>query len=98
MKPLLARLGRSELLEDKTFVEYRANPGALVNIRYQITDGKDKGGRVITEPMTMVYEGIFVKEFTLFYGDRLTWFVTEEDEEGDVSIFEDEGDDEDDFV
>ena len=62
-------------LYDKTFVEYRANPGALVNIRYQITDGKDKGGRVITEPMTRVYEGIFVKEFTLFYGDHLKYQV-----------------------
>ena len=29
-------------LYDKIFVEYRANPGALVNIRYQITDGKDR--------------------------------------------------------
>ena len=65
-------------LYDKIFVEYRANPGALVNIRYQITDGKDKGGRVITEPMTMVYEGIFVKEFTLFYGDHLKYQVIEE--------------------
>ena len=65
-------------LYDKTFVEYRANPGALVNIRYQITDGKDKGGRVITEPMTRVYEGIFVKEFTLFYGDHLKYQVMEE--------------------
>lgn len=27
--------------------------------------------------------GLFVKEFTLFYDDRLTWFVTEEDEEGE---------------
>lgn len=49
-----------------------------MNIRYQITDGKDKGGRVITEPMTMVYEGIFVKEFTLFYGDHLKYQVIEE--------------------
>ena len=65
-------------LYDKIFVEYRANPGALVNIRYQITDGKDKGGRVIIEPMTMVYEGIFVKEFTLFYGDHLKYQVIEE--------------------
>ena len=64
-------------LYDKIFVEYRANPGALVNIRYQITDGKDKGGRVITEPMTMVYEGIFVEEFTLFYGDHLKYQVIE---------------------
>ncbi|MFQ9153443.1 MAG: DUF5717 family protein [Blautia sp.] len=33
---------------------------------------------VITEPMTRVYEGIFVKEFTLFYGDHLKYQVMEE--------------------
>ena len=33
---------------------------------------------MITEPMTRVYEGIFVKEFTLFYGDHLKYQVIEE--------------------
>ena len=29
-----------------------------------------------------VEPGIFVREFTLFYGERLTWFITEVQEDG----------------
>ncbi len=62
---------RTFQLYDKTFVEYRANPKALVTIRYQMK-------RALAEPMTQVFEGIFVKEFTLFYGESLTYSIVEE--------------------
>lgn len=69
---------RAYQLYDKTFVEYRANPKALINIRYQITSPKEKEGRIRMEPMIHVFEGIFVKEFTLFYGDHLSYQIVEE--------------------
>lgn len=83
MKPLLARLGRSELLEDKTFVEYRTNPAHKVILHYVIESDRMKQCDYVAERLYPEEPGIFVKEFTLFYGDRLTWFVTEEDEAGE---------------
>ena len=36
----------------------------------------------VAERLYPVEPGIFVKEFTLFFGDRLTWFITETAEDG----------------
>jgi hypothetical protein len=71
-------LQRAFQLYDKTFVEYRANPKALVRIRYQIDSPERAEGTVHVEPMNHVFEGIFIKEFTLFYGETLTCRVEEE--------------------
>lgn len=91
-KSFPAEYQRSFQLYDKTFVEYRANPKALVNIRYQITDGKEGEARILTEPMIHVFEGIFVKEFTLFYGDHLKYQVVEEWNQNtrESAVFEEE--------
>lgn len=60
-------------LEDKVIVEEQADPDDLVTLHYKLDtlSGEDK-----TEPMTCVYRGIFQKTFTLFYGEKLTYFVT----------------------
>ncbi len=71
-------LQRAFQLYDKTFVEYRANPKALVRIRYRIDSPERAEGTVHAEPMNHVFEGIFIKEFTLFYGETLTCRVEEE--------------------
>ena len=78
MKPLLARLGRGELLEDKTFVEYRTNPAHKTVLHYVIETPREKNCSYVAERLYPVEPGLFVKEFTLFYGERLTWFITEE--------------------
>ena len=78
MKPLLARLGRSELLEDKTFVEYRANPEHKVILHYVIESPRMKNCNYVAERLYPVEPGLFVKEFTLFYGDHLKYQVIEE--------------------
>ena len=83
MKQLLGRLGRPELLEDKTFVEYRANPAHKVILHYVIESPRIRNCNYVAERLYPVEPGLFVKEFTLFYGDRLTWFVTEEDGQGE---------------
>lgn len=83
MKRLLGRLGRPELLEDKTFVEYRANPAHKVILHYVIESPRIRNCNYVAERLYPVEPGLFVKEFTLFYGDRLTWFVTEEDGQGE---------------
>lgn len=67
------RLRREYLLEDKFVVEYRANPADDVVLHYRLNDEKEQSFL-----MQNTFEGIFTKEFVLFYGDRLTWYFTVE--------------------
>ncbi len=82
MKPLLERLGEPYLLEGRTFVEYRANPSHKVILHYVMDTPREKNCNYIAERLYPSEQGVFVKEFTLFYGERLTWFVTEIQEDG----------------
>lgn len=82
MKPLLERLGKPWILEDKMFVEYRANPAHKVTIHYVTETMRDSSCNYVAERLYPVEPGLFVKEFTLFYGERLTWFITEMQEDG----------------
>lgn len=82
MKELLAQLGKPQLLEDKTFVEYRTNPARKVVIHYVVETPREKQCSYVAERLYPTEIGVFVKEFTLFYGERLTWFVTETLEDG----------------
>lgn len=85
MKELLGKLGRPQYLEDKTFVEYRTNPGHKVVIHYVIETPKEKQCSYVAERLYPTEIGVFVKEFTLFFGERVTWFVTETVEDGTES-------------
>jgi len=82
MKVLMERLGKPYTLEDKTFVEYRTNPANKVVIHYVIETQREKSCSYVAERLYPVEPGIFVKEFTLFFGERLTWFITETAEDG----------------
>ena len=82
MKPLLARLGKSWILEDKYFVEYRANPAHRVVLHYVLESPREKNCSYMAEQLYPLVPGVFVREFTLFYGERLTWFVTEIRDDG----------------
>lgn len=72
-----AKLLRRFHLHDKYFVEYRTNPKNHITMHYTLNGGKER-----SVPLDHVYQGIFVKEFTLFYGDKLEWYLTIEDAEG----------------
>ena len=74
---------RSELPEltlynDKTIVEYRTNPGMRVKLHY-IIEGDEEEENYHTEEMRNMYGGIFSKEFILFFGENLQYYITEED-------------------
>lgn len=58
---------------DQTVVEYRANPAGRVEIHY----AKNGEEEMTTEVMQCV-GGVFVKNFTLFYGESLQYYFTEE--------------------
>ena len=63
---------------DKTFVEYRTNPKHKVYLHYCLGEEGQEAEEFQVESMKNLYEGIFSKEFTLFYGDQLTYYMTEE--------------------
>ncbi len=71
-------------IKDKTMVEYRANPRKRVVIHY-IYENKEHKKLYITEDMKNVYEGIFVKQFVLFYGEQIQYYITEEDKDGEIT-------------
>lgn len=65
-------------LSDRTFIEYRADPKASVNIHYVLQHDEANSGEYCKEPMVNMYEGIFVKSFTLFFGEKLQYYITED--------------------
>ena len=67
------RLRREYHLDDKFVVEYRTDPADDVLLHYRLNDGKEQ-----SLLMQNTFEGIFSKEFVLFYTDRLTWHFTVE--------------------
>ena len=63
---------------DRTFIEQKAAPEDQVILHYRLSqdDGENGDGSWRSEPMTMVYRGIFSREFLLFYGERLSYYIT----------------------
>lgn len=55
-------------LYDKYFVEYRGNPGEHISIVYSYNDKEP-----VEEEMIEIYEGIFVKQFVIFFGESIEY-------------------------
>lgn len=72
------------LIADKTMVEFKTNPLHRVVIHY-IYENSDKKKNYISMDMKNVYEGIFVSEFVLFYGEAIQYFITEETPGGEMA-------------
>lgn len=67
-------------MEGKVYVEYHTKPENRVKISYlydnsELTD-------FVSEEMKHIGYGFFVKEFILFYGEMLQYYITEENEGG----------------
>ena len=65
-------------LDDKTCVEYHADPQAKVTLVYALDTGLGSQPEYKTQPLANVYEGIFTRTFTLFYGEILHYYFIEE--------------------
>ena len=61
-------------LDDKTYVEYHTSPAAKVTLFYKLDSGTGNGKGYKSEPARNVYEGIFSRTFTLFYGETLHYY------------------------
>ena len=73
-------------LYDKYYVEYRTDPKKRVKIRYAFEAARGECN-FVTEEMTNVCYGIFVKEFVLFSNESLQYYIIEE-EDGEEVITE----------
>lgn len=62
-------------LYDKIFVEYRANPQSHVVLHYS---RDEDGQQFVTEDMLDLYGGIFVKQFVVFFGEMIQYYISEE--------------------
>ena len=65
-------------MADKTIIEYRANPRARACIHYVILHENGESDEYRTEYMREVYGGVCFKEFILFFGESLQYYITEE--------------------
>lgn len=67
-------------LDDKAFAECRTDKRAKVTLYYALDQGLGRTLAYKSEPLKNNYEGVFVKTFTLFYGEVLHYyFVIEKD-------------------
>lgn len=66
---------------DKTLVTYHSKPGNQVVIHYLIAQDEVDNNEYCSEPMEMIYDGVYEKAFVLFFGDAVQYYITEETEE-----------------
>ena len=65
-------------LFDKTIIEYHANPRGKACIHYVILRENGESDEYTSEYMREVYGGVCFKEFILFFGESLQYYITEE--------------------
>ncbi len=70
--------GHQLFLSDKTIIEYRAMDTGMVRLHYLLMKGNDESGEYITECMESAVGTVYFKEFVLFGGETLQYYITEE--------------------
>lgn len=63
-------------MRDKYYVEYHTEQGRKVRIHYCFVDADNDEG-FVDEDMKDIGFGIYVKEFILFYGEAMQYYITE---------------------
>lgn len=81
LKDFLAYSGMERELApimDRTFIEYHGHPDSVVRIHYLLTRKNGDEDLYITEEMRPVYGGVCSKEFVLFFGESMQYYIMEE--------------------
>ena len=65
-------------LTDKSIIEYRTTPGSRACIHYVMLYENGESDEYKAEYMRDVYGGVCFKEFVLFFGESLQYYITEE--------------------
>ncbi|MCI8483632.1 MAG: hypothetical protein HFH41_04745 [Lachnospiraceae bacterium] len=73
---LPSKFAGMHLYHDKVFLEYRTDPEMKVRISYLPVGHSD----YVEEELRPMYQGIFVKEFLVFYGEKIPYYIKEERE------------------
>lgn len=73
----------TRVMDDRTIIEYRARPGVKARIHYVMVHENGEADEYTSEYMREVYGGVFFKEFILFFGENLQYYIMEEDENGE---------------
>ena len=63
---------------DRSFVEYRASADSRVIMHYAIERENSENTEYRKEEMDNLYYGFFIKDFILFSGDTISYYITEE--------------------
>lgn len=71
-------------LLDKTLLEYRENPMGITKIHYIEEENQDNEYQV--ENLKQVYPGVETKEFILFFGEALQYYLSESGEKGETVV------------
>ncbi len=72
------RDSRINQLSDRTIVEYRAHPEARAILHYCIETSESGEPEYLTEEMRETIGGVCFKEFVLFFGESLQYYIVEE--------------------
>ncbi|MDD6492447.1 MAG: DUF5717 family protein [Firmicutes bacterium] len=66
---------------DKTMVEYHVTGGGKAVIHYLIEKDGNAEGEYVKEEMQNMFGGVCVKQFILFFGERLQYYITETEDD-----------------
>lgn len=72
------------VLEDKLFVEYHAPATSEVVLHYVIEKADEEAYQYTSCRIYPSYGGVYSKMFTLFEGEKITYFLTEKTEDGET--------------
>ena len=70
-------------MKDKTIVEYHTKGGVRARIHYVMLHENGRAEDYLSEYMQEIYSGVFFKEFVLFFGENLQYYIMEESENGE---------------
>ncbi len=67
------------LLAGQSFIEYRGRADSHVVLHYAVEHEGEEATEYCREEMQHVFGGIYLKRFVLFFGERVHYYITEED-------------------
>ena len=78
---------QQEELADKTILEYRTDTNVKVCVHYATLHENGEADGYRSEYMKEVYGGVFFRDFILFFGESLQYYITEE-RDGEAQLTE----------
>lgn len=65
-------------LSDRTIIEYRGNPVGKATIHFIMEKEPGEDGEYTTQEMKNIFAGVYFKEFQLFFGESVQYYIMEE--------------------